>query len=100
MRPGGHRATTGIALVDEGDGAVLHLPRRVALGVDVGDLLELEGALEGDRVVDAAAQEEEVLGLGEEPRQLLDAAAGPQRVLHQVRHPGQALQQLAAALGG
>jgi hypothetical protein len=30
--------------VDEGVGAVLHLAGRVAFGVDVGDLLELEGA--------------------------------------------------------
>jgi hypothetical protein len=30
--------------------------------VDVGDLHELEGAFEGDGVVDAAAEEEEVVG--------------------------------------
>ena len=52
-------------LVDEGDGAVLHLAGGIALGVDIGDLLELERALEGDGVVDAAAQEEEVLVRGQ-----------------------------------
>ncbi len=36
-------------LVDQGDGAVFHLGRRVALGVDVGNFLEFEGAFEGDR---------------------------------------------------
>ena len=55
----------GEGLVDEGVGAVLHLSGGVALGVDVGDLLELERALEGDGVVDAAAEEEEVVGGGE-----------------------------------
>ena len=55
----------GEGLVDEGVGAVLHLAGGVALGVDVGDLFELEGALERDGVVDAAAEEEEVAGVGE-----------------------------------
>ena len=50
-------------LVDEGDGAVLHLAGGVALGVDVGDFLELERALERDRVVGAAPEEEDVAGL-------------------------------------
>src|SRR5439155_886039 len=35
----------GHTRIDEGDGAVLHLAGRVPFGVDVGDLLELEGAL-------------------------------------------------------
>ena len=52
----------GEGLVDEGVGAVLHLAGGVALGVDVGDLLELERALQRDGVVDAAAEEEEVVG--------------------------------------
>ena len=55
-------ADDGKGLVDQGVGAVLHLARRVAFGVDVADLLELERALEGDGVVDAAAEEEEVVG--------------------------------------
>ena len=88
------------ALVDERDGAVLHLPRRVTLGVDVGDLLHLQGAFERDRVVDAAAEVQEVAGGGHPLRHLLHPAAHGQRVLHEVGHPGQALQQLAAALVG
>ena len=52
----------GKGLVDEGVGAVLHLSGGVAFGVDVADLLELERALERDGVVDAAAEEEEVVG--------------------------------------
>src|SRR3990172_7351742 len=45
--------------VDQGDRPVLHLSRRVSLGVDVGDLLELERPLQSDRVGDPASQEEE-----------------------------------------
>ncbi len=58
----GGDADYGEGFVDEGVGAVLHLAGGVAFGVDVGDLLELEGAFEGDGVVDAAAEEEEVVG--------------------------------------
>jgi hypothetical protein len=41
---------------------VLHLAGGVAFGVDVGDFFQLERAFEGDGVVDAAAEEEEVVG--------------------------------------
>ena len=47
-------------LVDQRDRPVLHLAGRIALGVDVRDLLQLERAFERDRVVDAAAEEQEV----------------------------------------
>src|SRR5499427_540804 len=47
-------------LVDERDGPVLHLAGGVAFRVDVGDLLELERSLEGDRILQPAAEEEEV----------------------------------------
>src|SRR5438552_9529509 len=42
------------APVDEGDGPMLHLPCRVPLGVNVRDLLELEGALQGQGIVETA----------------------------------------------
>ena len=61
----GGDADYGEGFVDEGVGAVLHLAGGVAFGVDVGDLFELEGSFEGDGVVDAAAEEEEVAGGGE-----------------------------------
>ena len=44
-------------LVDERDRPVLHLAGRIAFGVDVGDLLQLQRAFERDRVVDAAAED-------------------------------------------
>src|SRR5215831_20883085 len=55
----------GHPLVDERDGPVLHLAGGVALRVDVGDLLELERSLEGDRILHPAAEEEEV-AIGDE----------------------------------
>ena len=54
----------GERLVDERVGAVLHLACRVAFGVDVGNFLELERAFQSNGVVDAAAEEEEVAGVG------------------------------------
>ena len=62
-------------LVDERDRPVLHLAGRIALGVDVGDLLQLERALERDRVVDAAAEVQEV-GAGVEARRRSPRSAG------------------------
>ncbi len=44
---------------------MFHFSGGVAFGVDVADFLELEGAFEGDGVVDAAAEEEEVVDAGE-----------------------------------
>ena len=60
----------GHGLVDERDGAVLHLAGRIALGMDVGDFLQLQGAFERDRIVDAAPQVEEVAALVEAPGDL------------------------------
>jgi hypothetical protein len=50
---------------------VLHLAGRVALGVDVRNLLELERALERDGEMNAAAQVEKIARRGEILRQLL-----------------------------
>ena len=69
-------------LVDERDRAVLHLAGRVALGVDVGDLLQLQRALERDRVLNAAPEVEEVGALIAALGELLDlrlASAAPPR---------------------
>ena len=62
-------------LVDERDGPVLHLAGRIALGVDVRDLLQLERAFERDRIVDAAAEVEKVAcGCGSAPAILRSAS--------------------------
>ena len=51
----------GRAFGDERVGAVLELAAGIAFGVEVGGFLELERAFAGDGIVDAAAEEEEVL---------------------------------------
>ena len=56
----GASTTTGMFSSISAIGPCFISPRGVALGVDVGDLLELERALERDRVAEAAAEEEHV----------------------------------------
>ena len=51
------------ALVEQRDRPVLHLAGGVRVGGDVGDLLELQRALERDRQADVASQVEEELGI-------------------------------------
>ena len=77
----GGDADYGEGFVDEGVGAVLHLAGGVAFGVDVGDLLELECAFEGDGVVDAAAEEEEVVGGVEDFGECCTGREGEARVV-------------------
>ena len=60
------------ALVNQGNRPVLHLAGRVALRVDVADLLELERALQCGRVCLPPADEEEPSGIREISRDLLD----------------------------
>ena len=40
---------------------MLHLASGVSLGVDVGNFLQLESAFEGDGIVDASAQKQEIV---------------------------------------
>ena len=72
-------------LVDERDRAVLHLAGRIALGVDVGDLLQLQRAFERDRIVDAAPEVEEVAALIEALGDLLGERLALERLLEQQR---------------
>ena len=65
------------AFVDERDRSVLHLAGRIAFGVNVGDFLQLQRALERDRIVDAAAEEQEVGPVVELLRHLLDRRRTP-----------------------
>ena len=50
---------------------MLHFAGGIAFGVDVGDLLELERAFEGDGEMDAAAEVEEIARSGEALGELL-----------------------------
>src|SRR5699024_4482880 len=82
-----------LPLLDQGDRAVLELPGGEALGVDVGDLLELERALHRGGVADVPAQEQhggdvlhvlgELLHLRGAVQDLLDLVGDPLEVRHQ-----------------
>ena len=54
-------------LVDQRDRPVLQLAGGIALGVDVGDFLELQRAFQGQRIDGAAAEIEDVGGLARAP---------------------------------
>ena len=88
----------GDVLVDERDGPVLELARSVALGVDVGDFLELQRALERDGIARPAAEIEHVERLREGLRQLLDLRLETQRLGHQPRQLDQRRHKLGFIL--
>ena len=70
----GHKGNDRGVGIDEGDGAVLELGGRQALGVDIADLFEFEGALVGERLQEPATDEEEaavVRVMGRNARELL-----------------------------
>ena len=59
-RDGDHRQV----FIDQGDRAVLHLARRIAFGMDIGNFLQLERPFQSDRIVQMAPEIKEV-GLAE-----------------------------------
>ncbi len=63
----------GHLLIDQGDGAVLHLGGRVAFRVDVADFLQFEGTFKGDGEVVATAQKEGIRGVHHVDGQCFDA---------------------------
>src|SRR5439155_9704177 len=89
----------GHTRVDEGDGPVLHLARRVSFGVDVRDLLELEGALEGQGEVEPAPQIEEVVAVDEALRDPSNRIALPEHDRHEVRQLREPFDHLAHERG-
>ena len=68
---------------------MLELARGIRLGVDVRNLLELERAFEGDRVVDTPTQEERVIALGKPLGPGLDLGLEIEGVLDAARHEAQ-----------
>ena len=85
--------TTGVDVVEKRDRAVLHLARRVRLRRDVGDLLQLQRPLEGDRQADVATEVEEEGLLVVTLRDLLDRMVGVQVGAHLVRERTDLLQE-------
>ena len=88
------------AAVDQGNRPVLHLRGRQALGVDVADLLQLERALQGHRVVDAAAQVEPVVALDVALGEVADGIRHGQDALDLGRDRVELTEQIGGALGG
>ena len=76
------------ALVDDRDRPVLELARGEALGVDVGQLLELERTLQRDGEPDVPAEEEDRVGVGQRAAQRPD-------LVHAGEHLGDGLGQAA-----
>ena len=74
----------GRLAVHQRDRAVLHLGRRVALGVDVADLLELQRPFERDREVEVAAQVEGASRRRDPGRGLVDQRLGLEDLAEQV----------------
>ena len=77
------------APVDQRDGPVLHLAGGKALGMDVGELLQLERAFHGDGVAGAAPDVEHRPGLAQGLGERQDALVVAQHVRRVGRHVGQ-----------
>ncbi len=84
-----------LAGLDQRDRTVLELARGEALRVDIGDLLELQRALERDGEAHVTAEEEHRAGVGHEPGDLADPVHRVEQVAELVRH----LAQLMGDLG-
>ena len=90
----------GHAFVDERNRPMLELARGVALGVNVGDFLELERTLQRERKAGAPTEIEDVAALGEIAREVLDLRLERERLRHQARSLGQRAHHLALLLLG
>src|SRR2546428_13557982 len=84
---------------DERDGAMLHLAAGVALGVDVGDLLELERPFEGDRKLEPAAEIEEGTRAGELAGDRRNLAVELERLLDETWDLDEVVDPLLHVLG-
>ena len=73
---------------------MLQLTGRIALRVDIGELLELQGALQGHRIHQASAEEQGVVAVGKLLSQGRDAAVQRQGLFDLVRQLAQVGDQL------
>ncbi len=73
--------------VQHGDGAVLQLAGRVALGVDVADFLELQRTLQSCRIPESAPEEEEGATIAVRPGQLGRLIVEGQKRFYLARQP-------------
>ncbi len=80
---------------------MLHLARRIALGGQVGDLLELQSPFERHGIRDTAPQEERAPGILEDPDGLLHPVPEqPERLLDLLRRQPEAASDLPQFLSG
>src|SRR2546426_12198106 len=87
------------APVDESDGPMLHLSSRIPLGVNVRDLLELERPFEGQGVMEAAPEVEEVIVLDEAFGDVANRIAPPEHDRHELGHLPEPFDHLANERG-
>ena len=62
--PGGYHDHREFVIY-QGNGAVLHLGCRIALGVNIGYLLEFQGSFQGYRIIVSASHIDEIVGISE-----------------------------------
>ena len=68
--------------INQCNGAVLHLGGRIALGVDIRDFLQFQGALQGYRIAEAATEIEEIARIGERTAQVGNTLVELEHFLH------------------
>ena len=68
--------------INQRNGAVLHLGGRIALGVDIRDFLQFQGALQGYRIAEAATEIEEIARIGERAAQVGNTLVELEHFLH------------------
>src|SRR5262249_62311211 len=73
-------------LIDKRYGPVLELTGRIAFGMDVRDLLELQGPFKRKREACPATEIKDVVGFREVDRQRLDLRLKRERLGRQARH--------------
>ena len=86
------------AVHNEGDGAVLQLAGGVSLRMDVGNLLQLQAALQGQSIVQIPADEEHILAPADLFSDFMDALSRFQNFLDILRHPLQIPNHFAVGL--
>ena len=86
--------------VDEGNGSMLHFCSRIALGMNIGNLLQLQRTLQGQWIVVAAAEIEAVLCIGENHCQACNLLIGLQRLPNLLRDERELFHHFAIELVG
>src|ERR1700682_1892815 len=82
-------------LVDQRDRPMLELARGVALGVNIGNFLELERTFERKRIARAAAKIEDVLAVLQFLREPLDLGLERKRLVQMARHFDEGAHEIA-----